>query len=77
MGSALQPLGRLLVVIGLAITVIGLALTAGVSFAWFGRLPGDLIIRREHAVFYLPLTTCLVLSAVISLVLWLVNRFRS
>jgi hypothetical protein len=39
-----------------------------------GRLPGDIVIRGKHSVFYFPLVTCLLISAVLSLVLWLVNR---
>ena len=70
-------LGRLLVVIGLIIVGVGAAMMAGVSLSWFGRLPGDLVIRREHVSVYLPLTSCLVVSLVISLMLWLIGRFRS
>jgi hypothetical protein len=39
-----------------------------------GQLPGDIIIRGKHSVFYFPLVTCLLISAVLSLVLWLINR---
>ena len=39
-----------------------------------GRLPGDIILRGKHSVFYFPLVTCLLISLVLSLVLWLVNR---
>jgi hypothetical protein len=39
-----------------------------------GRLPGDIYVHGEHGSFYFPLTTCLLVSALISLVLWLVNR---
>lgn len=54
---------------------------AAVGLAWpwlarlgLGRLPGDIYIQGEHGSFYFPITTCLLVSAVISLVLWLVNR---
>jgi hypothetical protein len=40
----------------------------------FGRLPGDIVVRGKHSVFYFPLVTCLLISAVLSLVLWLINR---
>jgi hypothetical protein len=39
-----------------------------------GRLPGDIIIRGKHSVFYFPLATCLLISVILSLVLWLMNR---
>jgi hypothetical protein len=39
-----------------------------------GRLPGDIIIRGKQSVFYFPVVTCLLISVVLSLVLWLINR---
>jgi len=39
-----------------------------------GRLPGDIVIRRDNFTFYFPIVTCLLISAVLSLILWLVNR---
>jgi hypothetical protein len=39
-----------------------------------GRLPGDIVIKRENVTLYFPLTTCLLLSALLSLVFWVVNR---
>ena len=39
-----------------------------------GRLPGDIIIRGKHSVFYFPLVTCLLISVVLSVVLWIINR---
>lgn len=51
----------------------------GVLWPWLtklglGRLPGDIYVRGEHGSFYFPLATCILLSAVLSLVIWLVNR---
>jgi hypothetical protein len=63
-----------------ALIVIGLVLVAA-GFAWpwlsklgLGRLPGDIRIETENGVFYVPLVTCLVISVVLSLVLWLLRR---
>jgi hypothetical protein len=39
-----------------------------------GRLPGDIYVQGEHGSFYFPLTTCILVSIVVSLILWLVNR---
>jgi hypothetical protein len=41
-----------------------------------GRLPGDIIHRGEHGTFYFPLVSCLVISVVVSLILWLISQFR-
>lgn len=76
MEGAWQAMGRWLFVIGLIIAGIGAALMAGVPFSWFGRLPGDLLIRRDHVSISMPFTTCLVLSLLVSVILWLVGRFR-
>jgi hypothetical protein len=66
-------MARFLIVLGLAIVVIGL-LWPYLSRIGLGRLPGDIVIERENMTFYFPLMTCLLLSVVLSLVLWVVNR---
>jgi Protein of unknown function (DUF2905) len=66
-------MARFLIVLGLAIVVIGL-LWPYLGRLGLGRLPGDIVIERESGTFYFPLVTCLLLSALFSLVLWLVNR---
>jgi hypothetical protein len=65
---------------GRALVVIGLAIAAGgLLWPWLGRLglghlPGDSSIRGEHGAFYFPITTCIVVSVVLSLLLWLISR---
>ena len=66
-------MARFLIVLGLAIVVIGL-LWPYLGRLGLGRLPGDIVIERESGTLYFPLVTCLLLSALFSLVLWLVNR---
>lgn len=66
-------MGRALVVIGLAMAAIGV-LWPWLTKLGLGRLPGDIYVRGEHGSFYFPLATCILLSAVLSLVIWLVNR---
>lgn len=63
---------KALIILGLVILLIGIA------WPWLGsiplgRLPGDIIIERENFRFYLPITTMLVASAVISLIIWLLR----
>jgi hypothetical protein len=64
---------RSLVYVGLALIAIGL-LWPWVRKLGLGRLPGDIRIQTEHGAFYFPLVTCLVISFLISLVLWLLRR---
>jgi len=66
-------MARFLIVLGLAILVIGL-LWPYLSQIGLGRLPGDIVIKRENMTFYFPLMTCLLLSVLLSLVFWVVNR---
>jgi energy-converting hydrogenase Eha subunit H len=65
--------GNLLIGAGVLLMVAGLALKTGL-FSWFGHLPGDIRYEGEHFVFYAPLGSMLLISAVISLLLWLFNR---
>ena len=66
-------MARFLIVLGLAILVSGL-LWPYLSRIGLGRLPGDIVIERDNMSLYFPLVTCLFLSLLFSLVLWVVNR---
>lgn len=65
--------GPLLVGVGVVCVLVGLLVWSG-ALAWFGRLPGDIRIERESARVYFPIVSMLVVSAVLSLVLYLVRR---
>ncbi|MBI2962515.1 MAG: DUF2905 domain-containing protein [Deltaproteobacteria bacterium] len=67
-------LGRMLILLGALLVVAGAGLVFAGRIPWIGRLPGDIVIRRDDFVFVLPLTTCLLASAVVSLVLYLLRR---
>jgi hypothetical protein len=68
--------GWILLVLGLGIAGVGLVWILAPSIPWLGRLPGDIRIERENFRFYFPLVTCLLLSVVLSLVVWLIRLFR-
>ncbi len=72
----LQPLGRALIFFGVILTGFGLLLLLAPKIPWLGRLPGDIIIQRDHFSFYFPLTSCLLASVLLSGLLWLIGRFR-
>jgi hypothetical protein len=67
-------LGKLLIGVGLLIAGIGLALTFAGKIPWLGRLPGDFFYRGKNVSFYFPLMTSLIISVILSLVLWFINR---
>jgi hypothetical protein len=70
-------LGRMLVFVGGLLLVIGLiVILAGKANLPIGRLPGDIVYRGKHTTFYFPLMTCILLSVILSLVLYFVNRMR-
>jgi hypothetical protein len=71
----MADLGKLLLLLGGIIVAIGaLLLAAGRFHLPLGRLPGDIVYRGKNTTFYFPLATSIVLSIVISLILWLLNR---
>jgi hypothetical protein len=76
MGSGLQPLARLLIIFGVVITAFGVILLVMPKVPWLGRLPGDILIRREQFSFYFPLASCLVASVLLSVLFWIAGRFR-
>jgi hypothetical protein len=64
---------RTLIVIGIVIVIVGLLWPWLVRIG-FGRLPGDIVIRRESFTFYAPITTAILASVALSIVLWFINR---
>ena len=72
-----RDMGRLIVILGLVLVVIGVLVSLGDRLpVRLGRLPGDLVWRGKNSVFYFPLATSLLLSVLLSAVLWLVSRFK-
>jgi hypothetical protein len=65
--------GLMLVIGGLVIAAIGLIWVLAPNLPRLGRLPGDIVIERENSRFYFPIVTCIVISVVLSLVMWLVR----
>jgi hypothetical protein len=66
--------GPAIVAVGVALVVVGLLVWSG-ALNWFGRLPGDIRIERDTIRVYFPIVSMLVVSAVLSLVLYLVRRW--
>ena len=70
----MAELGKNLIIIGVVAIVIGALLTLSGKIPWLGRLPGDISIKNENFSFYFPLTTCILISVVLSFILWLFRR---
>jgi Protein of unknown function (DUF2905) len=68
-------LGKFLVIFGVVIVALGLLLMFGarISFLHFGRLPGDITSKGKYGSFYFPIVSCIILSAVLTLAIWLIS----
>jgi len=67
-------IGRILIYFGLLLVVLGVIFSLVGKLPWLGQLPGDITIERERFTFYFPLATCLIISVILSLVLYLLRR---
>jgi hypothetical protein len=70
----MQGFGKTLILVGILLLVLGIIFSLGPKIPYVGKLPGDLYIQRGRFTFYFPLATCLVLSLVFTLVLYLFRR---
>jgi hypothetical protein len=72
--NSMSHLGKILIIAGIVITTAGILVALSPKIPWLGRLPGDLVIKRDNFRLYLPITTCIVVSLVLSLLLYLFRR---
>ena len=71
----MNGLGRSLIIMGLLLVAAGLVVFFTPRLpSWLGRLPGDIHIKRDNFSFHFPLVTCLLISAILSFVMWLLRR---
>ena len=67
-------LGKLLMFLGLLLFILGMLFLFLGKIPWLGRLPGDIIVRKKNFTFYFPLATSLLISLLLSLILWFISR---
>ena len=63
-----------MIIIGVVIVVVGVVLMLGAKIPWLGRLPGDFSYKGKNFTFYFPLGTSILISIVLTLILWLISR---
>jgi len=74
-GRSYMSTGRMLIALGVFLMVLGLLVTMGAKLPFrLGHLPGDIYVHGKHTTFYFPIVTCLLLSVLFSLGLWLFRR---
>ncbi|MEE9572273.1 MAG: DUF2905 domain-containing protein [Candidatus Neomarinimicrobiota bacterium] len=66
--------GKILIFIGLLLAILGFVFIFGNKIPFIGRLPGDIAVERRNYSFYFPVATCIIISVVISFILWLFNK---
>jgi hypothetical protein len=73
----MERVGKLVIITGIVIVVAGVAIwLLGDKLRFLGRLPGDIRIERENVRVFIPITTMILVSAALSLILWLIQKFR-
>jgi len=72
--SPLGSLGKILIIFGICIAVLGLILILGDKIPWIGRLPGDIIIKRDKFTIYFPFMTCIIISLLLTLIFTLLRK---
>lgn len=70
----MSELGKTLIIFGIIIALLGCILMLSGKLPWLGRLPGDINIRRENFSFHFPLTTCIIISIIVSFLLYIFRR---
>ena len=70
----MNDLGKLLFITGLVLAAVGLLIWTGVGKGWMGKLPGDINYTKGNFSFHFPLVTCIILSLLLTLILWLFRK---
>jgi hypothetical protein len=72
-----QQLGRTLLILGVVLIAVGALLYFGGKLPFrLGRLPGDIVHRGQRGTLYFPLVSCIVISVLLTFILWIINQFR-
>lgn len=72
----MNPVAKLLIVGGVIMIVVGILWQIGGRFLNLGRLPGDIMVEKENVRFYFPIVTCIMISVVFSLIMYVIRLFR-
>jgi len=71
-----HEIGKLLLIFGVILILLGLFFTFGGKIPYLGKLPGDIIIQRENFHFYFPIVTCILISAALTFIFWIIRILR-
>ncbi|OXM83297.1 DUF2905 domain-containing protein [Paenibacillus rigui] len=71
----MNPVAKLLIIGGIVMIAAGMLWAVGSKFLHLGRLPGDIVVEKENFKFYFPVVTCIMVSIVLSLILYVIRMF--
>ncbi|NBI27852.1 DUF2905 domain-containing protein [Chengkuizengella marina] len=72
----MNPVAKMLIIVGVVLILGGIVWQVGGRFLQIGKLPGDIFIEKENFKFYFPITTCILISVVVSIIFYLVRLFK-
>jgi len=72
--SGFALMGKMLIALGIILILIGILITAGPKIPWIGRLPGDISFQRENFGFYFPVTSCIIISVIFTLLFYFFRK---
>jgi hypothetical protein len=72
--TEINSMGKFLILAGFLLILLGVFFTFAGKISWLGKLPGDIYIQKKNCTFYFPLATGILISIILSLILWLLNR---
>ncbi|MFS1512600.1 DUF2905 domain-containing protein [Chengkuizengella sp. SCS-71B] len=72
----MNPVAKILILVGVVLILFGFVWQVGGRFLQLGKLPGDIFIEKENFKFYFPITTCILISVVVSIIFYIVRLFK-
>ncbi len=74
MSDGVQQIGKLILVAGIVFVIVGALFMLSGKTPWLGKLPGDITIHRKNFTFYFPLATCILISIILTFLLWIFGK---
>lgn len=70
----MSDFGKIFILFGVLLIIVGIILSANIKIPYLGRLPGDIRIVKDNFSFYFPITTCIIISIILSMIFWLFRK---
>lgn len=70
----MNQIGKFLIFAGIALVIVGALITLSAKIPWIGRLPGDIYVQKKNFSVYFPITTCIIISVILTLIALFINK---